>query len=227
MAANELERKLGHAFSQPSLLVQALTHRSFGTPHNERLEFLGDSVLNCAVARRIFEYFPAMPEGELSRLRANLVNQTTLAEIAGQLSLGGLLRMGEGELRTHGAERPSTLADAFEAVLGAVFLDAGYVAAAAIVDRIFAERIRVAGGTTPTKDAKTALQEWLQARRLPLPRYSVLKIEGAAHKQLFHVRCEIDSQSVTTNGQGTSRRIAEQEAASHALAAIRSSEGAA
>ncbi len=216
----ELEAKLGHVFSNSSLLSQALTHRSFGVPHNERLEFLGDSVLNCAIAKLIYDHFPEMPEGELSRLRSNLVNQAMLADIANELEVGVLMRLGEGELKTGGASRPSILADAIEALLGAIFLDAGFDPAQATVSRLYASRISVANEGKPSKDSKTALQEWLQARRLPLPKYVVLKIEGEAHRQKFHVRCDVESQGVTAVGQGLSRRTAEQDAALQAFAHI-------
>ena len=216
----ELEAKLGHVFSETSLLTQALTHRSFGVPHNERLEFLGDSVLNCAIAKLIYDHYPEMPEGELSRLRSNLVNQAMLAGIATELGVGALMRLGEGELKTGGASRPSILADSIEALLGAIFLDAGFDTAQATVSRLYEGRIGAASDGKPAKDAKTALQEWLQARRLPLPQYVVLKIEGEAHRQKFHVRCDVESQSVTAMGVGASRRAAEQEAALQAFALI-------
>ncbi len=208
---------LGHQFRQPALMAQALTHRSFGFPHNERLEFLGDSVLNCAIAALIYGQYPDLPEGHLSRLRANLVNQASLADIAVSLELGNLLLLGEGEHKTGGAERPSILADAVEALLGAIFLDAGFDKAAATVRLLFAQRLDCAVEGEPVKDAKTGLQEWLQARRLPLPVYTVLRIEGKAHRQEFHVRCEIPSQGVSAVGQGHSRRAAEQDAATRAF----------
>ncbi len=220
MSASALETRLGHQFADAALLTQALTHRSFGVPHNERLEFLGDSVLNCAIAALIYAQYPEMPEGQLSRLRANLVNQASLAAIAVTLDLGSLLRLGEGEHKTGGASRPSILADAVEALLGAIFLEAGFDKAAATVRLLFAPRLESAEEGNPAKDAKTALQEWLQARRLPLPEYTVLKIEGEAHRQKFHVRCEIPSQAVTTVGQGQSRRAGEQDAATQAFAMI-------
>ena len=220
MSPDAIESRLGHRFAEPELLTQALTHRSFGVPHNERLEFLGDSVLNCAIATLIYGHYPEMPEGQLSRLRANLVNQASLAEIAVTLDLGNLLRLGEGEHKTGGAGRPSILADALEALLGAVFLDAGFDKAAATVQRLFAKRLESANDGKPAKDAKTALQEWMQARRLPLPEYTVLKIEGEAHRQKFHVRCEISSQGVIAVGQGHSRRTAEQDAATQVFACI-------
>jgi ribonuclease-3 len=215
-APEALERKLGHAFANPALLNQALTHRSFGTPHNERLEFLGDSILNCAVARLIFDRFPDMPEGDLSRLRANLVNQAVLADIAARLELGSLLRLGEGEVKSGGAARPSILADAVEALLGAIFLDAGFDQAKVVVESLFADRLGETQMSAPAKDAKTTLQEWLQGRHLDLPRYSVARIEGEAHRQTFHVQCLIDSLKISVTGSGTSRRAAEQDAAARA-----------
>lgn len=220
LSPNALEAKLDHRFANPALLTQALTHRSFGIPHNERLEFLGDSVLNCAIAALIYSQYPHLPEGQLSRLRANLVNQASLAEIAVSLDLGRLLRLGDGEHKTGGAQRPSILADSVEALLGAIFLDAGFDKAVATVKLLFSHRLATPDGSLPAKDAKTKLQEWLQARRLPLPDYSVLKIEGEAHRQMFHVRCEIPSQGVSAVGKGHSRRNAEQDAAVAAFASI-------
>lgn len=220
MSVHELEARLGHRFSQPSLLSQALTHRSFGTPHNERLEYLGDSVLNCLVAKLLFDSHPESAEGDLSRMRANMVNQAALAQVASDLNLGSLLRLGEGELKTGGALRASTLADALEALVGAVFLDAGFEAAAAVVSALFQPMLRDSAGLIPGKDAKTLLQEWLQARRLPLPRYTVSRIEGAAHQQVFFVDCMVQSAGLSTSGTGASRRLAEQDAAAAAFAAL-------
>jgi ribonuclease III len=227
-ASHSLERALGHSFTAPTFLAQALTHRSFGTPHNERLEFLGDSVLNCAIAQFIFHRFSGMPEGELSRLRANLVNQNVLAEIATELDLGSRIRLGEGEVKTGGAQRPSILADAVEALLGAVFLDAGFDAASKVVERLFAARFDELSLTKPSKDAKTQLQEWLQAKHLPLPTYTVTKIEGEAHKQMFQVQCLVKMngaaqkavENTVATGKGVSRRIAEQEAATQVLSLL-------
>jgi ribonuclease-3 len=204
------------------LLEQALTHRSFGIPHNERLEFLGDSVLNCAIAHLIFSHYSAMPEGEMSRLRANLVNQSVLAEVATSLDIGNMLRLGEGELKTGGASRPSILADALEALLGAVFLDAGFDRAVLVVEMLFSARINALSCEAPAKDAKTALQEWLQANRLALPRYTVARIDGEAHKQMFFVRCDIESAKIAVTGSGPNRRAAEQSAAAQAFAELRS-----
>ena len=217
MMLSELEQKLGHKFTNAALLSQALTHRSFGTGHNERLEFLGDSILNCCVASMIFDQFASMPEGELSRLRANLVNQSVLAEISAELGLGSLLRLGDGEIKTGGASRPSILGDALEAILGAVYLDANFESAARVVRVLFVSRIEIVRDTKPVKDAKTGLQEWLQGKHLPLPEYTVKRIEGESHRQIFHVQCEVATFEVTANGCGASRRLAEQDAAAQAL----------
>ncbi|MEO8386325.1 MAG: ribonuclease III [Betaproteobacteria bacterium] len=220
MTQSELERKLDYKFTNVALLGQALTHRSFGAVHNERLEFLGDSVLNCCIARLVFDEFPAMSEGELSRLRANLVNQTILADVSAQLGLGQLLRLGDGELKTGGTHRPSILADALEAILGAIFLDSDFDSSTRVVQVLFAPRIEFIRNAKPEKDAKTGLQEWLQARHKPLPQYAVASIEGESHQQLFHVECEVASFALKTLGSGASRRLAEQEAAAFALAEL-------
>jgi ribonuclease-3 len=216
----ELERRLGHRFASPDLARQALTHRSFGTPHNERLEFLGDSLLNCAVATVLYERFPALPEGDLSRLRATLVNQSSLSGIAQGLGLGERLRLGEGELKSGGFRRPSILADALEALLGAVYLDAGFDALRAIVAGLLADRLERAEKAPVDKDPKTQLQEHLQGRRLQLPRYVVTKTEGEAHDQLFTVECRVDDLALAATGTGASRRAAEQAAAAGVLAKV-------
>jgi len=216
----DLERRLGHTFADPDLARQALTHRSFGTPHNERLEFLGDSLLNCAVATLLYERFPRLPEGDLSRLRAALVNQRSLAEVASTLGLGEKLRLGEGELKSGGFRRPSILADALEALLGAIFLDAGFEAMRAAVGLVLAEKIEGAAQKPVDKDPKTALQEHLQGRGLALPRYSVQKTEGEAHEQTFVVECRVDDLGVAATGTGASRRAAEQAAAAGVLAKV-------
>ena len=216
----EIERRLGHTFAHPALARQALTHRSFGTPHNERLEFLGDSLLNCAVATLLYERFPQLTEGDLSRLRAALVNQAALSEVALELGLGERLRLGEGELKSGGFRRPSILADALEALLGAVFLDGGFAAVQAAVGSMLAGRLERAEGLPVEKDPKTALQEHLQARRLALPRYAVQKTEGEAHDQTFTVECRVDDLGVAASGQGASRRAAEQAAAQAVLAQL-------
>ena len=220
MTLSGLERKLGHKFTEAALLEQALTHRSFGAVHNERLEFLGDSILNCCIASMIFDQFPLMPEGELSRLRANLVNQSVLAAISVELGLSNLLRLGDGEIKTGGEHRPSILGDAFEAVLGAVYLDAGFVSASSVVSILFATRMDSARDVKPVKDAKTGLQEWLQGKHLPLAEYKVKSVEGESHRQIFHVECAVVSLGIRADGSGASRRFAEQEAAAHALATL-------
>ena len=211
--ADDLARRLGHAFRRPELLDQALTHRSHGARHNERLEFVGDAVLNCVVARALFERFPDLPEGDLSRVRASLVNRDTLADVARRLELSGAIRLGEGELKSGGAERPSMLADALEAIYGAVFLDGGFEAARSVIDRTFAEVLGNADPSALGKDPKTRLQEWLQGRRLPVPAYRIVTVDGEAHAQTFTAECAIASLGIATLGQGTSRRVAEQVAA--------------
>jgi ribonuclease III len=218
--ADRLRDRLDYEFRDPDLLGEALTHRSFGVPHNERLEFVGDAVLNCAVALILFERFPATQEGELSRARANLVNRDTLAQLARQIDLGAHIRLGEGEQKSGGANRSSIIADALEAVIGAVFFDGGFSAARAVIDRIYADLLRAADPTTLGKDPKTRLQEWLQARRHPVPEYAIVATSGEAHAQLFEVDCKIAPLSLITHGSGSSRRAAEQEAAAAALAQI-------
>ncbi|MHB1427223.1 MAG: ribonuclease III [Rhodocyclaceae bacterium] len=223
MLSSRLEKALAYSFRQPELLRQALTHRSHSSPHNERLEFLGDSVLNCTVATLLFQQFPNLKEGELSRLRANLVRQEALAEIAAELGLGDALRLGEGELKSGGFRRPSILADALEAILGAVYLDAGFEAARTAIERLYQSRIELIDPRHTGKDAKTALQEWLQGRRLPLPHYELMETLGEAHAQEFVVHCSIPAIDLQVTGRGGSRRAAEQEAAQSALARLSSS----
>ncbi len=204
-----LQRRLGHRFRQPDLLVRALTHRSYSADHYERLEFLGDAVLGLAVSTLLVERLPQQTEGELSRARASLVRQDALHRIALELGLPALLRLGEGEQRSGGRERASILADAAEAVLGALYLDAGFEAAQAVARRWY-EGVELQPGLG--KDAKTALQEWLQARRRPLPVYEVVAIHGEAHAQTFEVACRVEGVAPAT-GRGASRRAAEQAAA--------------
>lgn len=219
-ALARLEAGLGHRFADPAHAARALTHRSFAAPHNERLEFLGDSLLNCAVATILYQRFPQLPEGDLSRLRAQLVKQASLFEAAQRLGLGDLLRLGEGELKSGGFRRPSILADALEAVLGAVYLDAGFDAVRSAVGRLLAEPLDNASREPVHKDPKTALQEELQGRKLPLPRYTVLAIEGEAHDQTFSVECRVDELAIVAKGAGANRRAAEQDAAAQALAQV-------
>jgi ribonuclease-3 len=216
MNRDTLCKQLGHVFTQPQLLQRALTHRSHSALHNERLEFLGDSVVNCVVAKYLHETYPEMSEGDLSRLRSNLVNQQTLYTLAQQLHLGELLLLGEGERKTEGASRPSILADALEALIGALFLDGGFAVAEKSVLSLYIPFIRQADVLTLGKDAKTLLQEYLQGRKLSLPKYTVIGIRGEAHAQLFQVECAIAQLNMATRGEGSSRRIAEQMAADEA-----------
>ena len=190
LTTSGLQDRLKHRFAQPQLLELALTHRSFSSQHNERLEFLGDSVLNLAVSRMLYTALRDQPEGDLSRVRANLVKQDTLHRLAVDLGLSGLIRLGEGEMRSGGQKRPSILADALEAIIGAVLMDAGYQAAESLVLRLF-EKVAISPTmTAAAKDPKTELQEWLQARRMQLPIYRVAGTTGAAHQQTFDVVCE-------------------------------------
>jgi ribonuclease III len=209
-------RQLGYEFTQPALLQRALTHRSYGAEHNERFEFLGDSVLNCVIAKYLFDTFPDVPEGDLSRFRSNLVNQQTLFILAQQLELGELIALGEGERKSAGFRRPSILADALEALFGAVFVDSGFAAAEQMVLKLYVPFIAQANLQNVGKDGKTLLQEHLQARKLALPQYSVKAIQGEAHAQLFQVECTIAQLRLITRGEGSSRRIAEQAAAEQA-----------
>ena len=208
-----LQRELGYSFAQPALLLQALTHRSHSTPHNERLEFLGDSILNCCIAHELYRRFSDIKEGELSRLRANLVKQDALAALAQELQIGTYLRLGEGELKSGGFRRPSILADTLEALLGAIFLDGGFSAVQGVIGTMYAPSLDHVDLATSGKDPKTLLQELMQSRRIPLPQYAVVATQGAAHNQMFEVECLIPQLSVRTTGRGFSRRVAEQEAA--------------
>ena len=209
--------RIGYEFMQPQLLQRALTHRSYSAANNERLEFLGDSVLNCTVARHLYDNYPDLPEGDLSRLRSNLVNQRTLSMLAQQLDLGDLLLLGEGERKSAGHRRPSILADAMEALFGAVFLDGGFEAARQVILGQYVPFIAQADMQTLGKDPKTLLQEYLQGRKLALPKYTVLATEGEAHAQRFRVECEIAQLKLITHGEGSSRRSAEQAAAEDAF----------
>jgi ribonuclease-3 len=213
LKVDPLQERLGYRFGDTRLLRQALTHRSHSTPHNERLEFLGDGVLNCIIAAELYSRFGALREGELSRLRASLVREQRLHELAVGLALGDHLRLGEGELKSGGFRRPSILADALEALIGAVFLDGGFEAAREVVLRLYRALLETASQRTAEKDPKTQLQEWLQSRRYALPQYSVLATRGAAHDQQFEVECLVRELDLRTVGTGTSRRLAEQEAA--------------
>jgi ribonuclease-3 len=210
--------RIGHVFRDAGLLRRALTHRSHGADHNERLEFLGDSIVNCIIALELHERFPGLSEGELSRLRANLVNQQALHLIAQNMRLGEHLLLGEGELRSGGAQRPSILADTVEALIGAVMLDGGFAVAQGAVRRLFADSLAAVNPRASGKDAKTLLQEFAQGRGLPLPVYTLLGTQGQAHAQTFRVQCAIDELNIRTEGQGSNRRAAEQDAAGKACA---------
>ena len=217
-----LQQRLQHEFSNPALLAQAVTHRSFSADHNERLEFLGDSVLSLAVSDLLYQRLSALPEGDLSRVRANLVKQQTLHQLSVELGLPDVIRLGEGEVRSGGQKRPSILADALEAVIGAVYLDAGFPAAQNLVHRLF-KAVEI----NPTmdaigKDPKTELQEWLQGRKMKLPLYRVVGTLGAAHKQTFDVECEIIELNLAERGIGGSRRAGEQAAATAMLQTLES-----
>ena len=216
-----LQDRLQHEFRNPSLLTRALTHRSFSLDHNERLEFLGDSVLNLAVADLLFERLSSLPEGDLSRVRANLVKQDTLHQLAVGLGLPDVIRLGEGEARSGGQKRPSILADALEALIGAVYLDAGFTAAQGLVHRLFKAVEINPEMQAIGKDPKTELQEWLQGRKMSLPLYRVVGTQGAAHKQTFDVECEIVELNFSERGIGGSRRAGEQAAASAMLQTIK------
>lgn len=216
-----LQQRLRHQFSDPGLLGRALTHRSHSAEHNERLEFLGDAVLNLAVAGLLYERLDAMSEGDLSRVRASLVRQESLHRLAVGLALPSALRLGEGEMRSGGRERPSILADALEAVIGAVYLDAGFGAAQAVVHRLFEDVDITPQMEAIGRDPKTELQEWLQGRKLKLPLYRVVGTTGVAHRQLFEVECEVPEQTLSERGIGASRRAAEQAAAAAMLSALR------
>jgi ribonuclease-3 len=212
-----LQSRLDYTFTDAGLLRQALTHRSHSADHNERLEFLGDSVLNLAVAHMLFEALGKLPEGDLSRMRAQLVRQDSLHGLALTLGLPDLLLLGDGEMRSGGQRRPSILADALEAVIGAVYLDGGFGAANALVRRLF-DQVEISPAmSAAAKDSKTALQEWLQGRKMPLPRYEVVQVLGAAHRQTFEVACTVAQLELRVLGQGASRRAAEQAAAAAML----------
>ena len=225
-ALSDLQTRLGYTFGQAALLQQALTHRSFSADHNERLEFLGDSVLNLAVSHMLYAQLSTLPEGDLSRVRANLVKQDTLHQLAKTLQLPAVMRLGEGEMRSGGQSRPSILADALEAIIGAVYLDGGYADAQALVAGLFAKVDIKPDMQAVGKDPKTELQEWLQGRKLGLPKYTVVGTSGAAHRQQFEVSCEVTELRQTQQGSGASRRAAEQAAAA-ALLPILKSESAA
>ena len=216
-----LEQALGHTFSDVGLLARALTHRSFSAEHNERLEFLGDAVLNLVISALLYERFSGSDEGDLTRVRAHLVREDSLHKVALTLGLSALLRLSEGEARGGGAQRPSILADAVEALIGATYLDGGFEAARRVVTRLFGEVIADGDVGHWNKDAKTALQEWLQARKLTVPVYRIVATHGQAHAQTFDVVCEVAGLGQSARGEGRSRRAAEQEAARKMLDVVK------
>ena len=223
-ALDALQARVGHRFDALTLLDRALTHKSFGAHHNERLEFLGDAVLTAAVSDLLCRHFAESDEGELTRVRAHLVREEMLHRLALELGISALLRLSEGEARSGGAQRPSILADALEAVIGAVYLDGGYANASALVERLFAPLLEATSTTGWAKDAKTELQEWLQARREPVPGYCIECTHGRHHEQVFVVVCSVPGRGFEARGEGRSRRAAEQEAARATLATLKNSE---
>lgn len=211
---------IGYSFKDEGLLEQALSHRSFSRKNNERLEFLGDAILNCTIAQALFEQFPNAKEGQMSRLRAHLVKGETLAEIGREFKLGDFLKLGSGELKSGGFRRDSILADAVEAIIGAVSLDSDLATSQQVLLQWYDERLNNLDLKDNIKDSKTRLQEFLQARKLPLPEYEVTSITGEAHQQQFTVHCSVQSLNEPMEGIGSSRRMAEQEAAQSALKAL-------
>jgi ribonuclease-3 len=220
-AMSALLKKLDYSFTDINLLNEALTHRSFASTNNERLEFLGDGILNFVIADELFKMYPDVQEGDLSRLRANLVNKDSLADIAGELNLGEVIQLGSGELKSGGFRRPSILADAVESILGAVYRDGGFEPCRALIVRLYEKKLSSPTDLQSLKDPKTQLQELLQSRRFPLPEYEVTNISGRAHAQVFHVRCNIEPLKIEVNGEGKSRRKAEQLAAEKAIALVK------
>lgn len=212
-----LQKAIAYTFRQPEWLVLAMTHRSHSSSNNERLEFVGDGILNYTVARMLYDAFPKLPEGKLSRLRANLVNQEVLSEIAQELSLGDALLLGHGELKSGGFNRPSILADALEALFAAVSFDADFQAAESLVRRLYRQRVADSDLSPQAKDAKSRLQEALQAERMPLPKYRIVRQSGEAHEQEFEVSCDLGETGIITHAVALNRRAAEQSAAELAL----------
>lgn len=219
-----LQRRLGHRFADPALLALALTHRSFSADHNERLEFLGDAVLSLAISSLLYERFAGSDEGDLTRVRAHLVREDSLHKVAVLQGLPEVLRLSDGEARGGGAQRASILADALEAIIGATFVDGGFASARALVQRLFGDVINTTDIGGWAKDAKTELQEWLQARRLPVPGYRISATRGQAHAQTFEVECEVPTLNMKHAGEGRSRRLAEQEAARRMLDALKATD---
>jgi ribonuclease-3 len=219
-----LQQRTGYRFSDARLLDRALTHRSYGADHNERLEFLGDAVLSVVISSLLYARFAGSDEGDLTRVRAHLVREDSLHRMALQLDLPDMLHLGEGEARGGGAQRASILADALEALIGATFLEGGFEAASGVVQRLFGEIIETTDLAAWSKDPKTELQEWLQARRLPVPSYRISATRGQAHAQTFEVECSVPALNLAESGEGRSRRAAEQEAARRMLDALKASD---
>lgn len=218
-AATWLKKTLDYEFADARLLQLALTHRSSPGDNNERLEFLGDAVLDFVISEVVFRTHPLAPEGDLSRLRASLVNDASLAELAAQIGLGEHLHLGGGERKSGGHRRDSILADALEAIFGAVYLDAGFDAARRVIEQAYGERLQEFPDVAELRDPKTRLQEWLQARQMGLPDYALLQVSGKAHQQTFAVSCT--ASGATTSGQGSTRRNAEQQAAEAMLSRLK------
>ncbi|MCU7923667.1 MAG: ribonuclease III [Candidatus Thiodiazotropha sp. (ex Dulcina madagascariensis)] len=218
---DRLCRDLGYRFNDPRLIEQALTHRSAGGKNNERLEYLGDAILGFVIADALYHHFKQATEGQLSRLRSHLVKRDTLARIAREFNLGDYLNLGQGELRSGGQSRDSILADGVEAILAAIYLDGGYSASREVIQRIFTPRLQGLSLEHHQKDSKTQLQEYLQAKRIGLPGYEIMDVSGNPHDQVFSVLCEVPELEQRTIGQGTSRRKAEQEAASQMLTVLK------
>ena len=221
MTPEALCRQLGYQFHQAELLRQALTHRSHSSPNNERLEFLGDSVLNCVTATRLYHAYGKVAEGDLSRMRAHLVKEATLGDIAVSLKLGDYLLLGEGELKSGGFRRPSILADGLEAIFGAIYLDGGFSEAERVINALYEPLVKELDPKTLGKDPKTLLQEYLQGRKIPLPQYNVIAITGEAHEQHFVMECVVASLGLNATGAGNSRRSAEQTAASNIFSLLK------
>lgn len=221
MSQQNISRRLSYQFKNASLLTQALTHRSHGAQNNERLEFLGDGALNFIIANQLYQRFPKLAEGDLSRLRAQLVKEATLSEIALTLDIGDALKLGEGEMKSAGWRRPSILADALEAIIGAIYLDGGFDQAEAFVLGLYAQKLDTIDPKVIDKDAKSLLQELLQSRKVAVPEYTVTHTSGEAHAQTFVVECVVAKHNIRTTGEGASRRIAEQQAAQLALAELK------
>lgn len=220
MTQQDLSKRLTYKFVDKNLLTQALTHRSYAAQNNERLEYLGDGALNFIIANQLYQRFPTLAEGDLSRLRAQMVKEATISEIAFSLNIGDALKLGEGELKSAGWRRPSILADALEAIIGAVYLDGGFAAAEALVLEFYSEKLSTIDPKIIDKDPKSLLQELLQGKKIAVPEYAVVQTSGEAHAQVFVVECFIQKLDIRTVGEGSSRRIAEQQAAQLALAAL-------